>query len=603
MSGGLFSGWTSYASGAISKAKEQFKELAAEESDSQDEEAIQQALINKIKDLERALNDKGLEVDELQDMLKSHISESATSQRASIAKLDNLEAQLADATENLVSLNIVVGFSDNAELQAYTTELDTRLKASEDQVNELQRLVQTQEEELEEHRVKEEALTEELLTTKEEHDKLQEVHQELQGKAENIYNLNKSLVTKLTETREQKAETDALNIDYVRELKAYKDELGVISAQLKETEQKARQVDALKDEISQLRKAQTAKDSQIEQLTAKHTALDSRLRSEVQSSLEYQRRFEALEAKNHALSEQAKTHSDEVEQARRKNEDLQSRLEATLADLKAHSEAASNLNSKVERLSRQLMAAETQLKTTNEILNEHELKDKAQTEQIQKYERDLGGLHNQVTTLTALKASFEQDAKVFKLDADRRNERLRSAEAEVTKYKEAAMKLQDLTEELRLQLDSKDALLDRLSTTIDEAELRALQAESAREAAIADLSLQSARLKDLESEAQLAYQIADEKVRQCNGIKTEAEALLAKFQSEVQVSEHYVDRRVINTFLVKFFNPSNSANVKQQMLETLANILDFTSDQREEVGLIEPEGLMSDFHQFITRED
>mmetsp|Transcript_19582 Transcript_19582/g.35936 ORF Transcript_19582/g.35936 Transcript_19582/m.35936 type:complete len:606 (+) Transcript_19582:21-1838(+) len=605
MSGGLWSGLTSYASGAISKAKEQLRDLALEEeSDSQEDEASQnQHLLQKLKDFERVLKDKTQEADELQDMLRSHISEASESQRASVYKIESLEAHLADAMKNLVSLNIVVGFSDNAELQAYTQELDMQLKESLERETQLDRVVMAQEEEIEDHRVKEEALTDELMLTKEEHERLQEEHRELVEKSENIFNLNKKLITKVTGLKQKKEEAETHAKDLESELKAYKEELKVISEQLKAAEKINQQSEGLKDEVTQLKKGLIAREAHIEQLNTKVANLDSRLRNEVQSSLEYQRRFESLEEKNHALIENAKTYGNEAERLRKANAEMEQRLEAVHTDLKAHIEAAGGYRDKLERLNRQLLAADTQLKTTTGILDDREGQLKVSKEQLSQYEKDIASLQHQVGTLQALKSSFEQDAKIAQIEAERRNEHLKLAEADVVKYKEASSKLQELLEDFRLQLDSKDALLERLSTTIDEAEQRALQAEAAKAVALSELSAQTDKLEELEAEAQLSSKIAEEKVRQCNIIKAEAEALLQKFQAEVQVSEHYVDRRVINTFLVKFFNPASSSNVKQQMLETLANILEFSHEQREEVGLVEPEGLMSDFHSFITRED
>jgi hypothetical protein len=60
---------------------------------------------------------------------------------------------------------------------------------------------------------------------------------------------------------------------------------------------------------------------------------------------------------------------------------------------------------------------------------------------------------------------------------------------------------------------------------------------------------------------------------------------------------------VIITFLVRFVSPESSLNVKLQMLDTLANILDLTKEQRQEVALIDHEGLISDLGQLVAKED
>jgi chromosome segregation ATPase len=604
MSSSLWSGLTSYASGAINKAKEQLTELAAHESDSQDEGSSGDvALEQRTKEYERIIADKTQEVEELQDLLRSHITEAAASQRQSVAKMEQLEAELGQAMNGLVTLNIVVGFSDNAELQAYTEELGQRLKQAGSQVLALEAQQRTMDEQLEEHRMKEEALTDELMTNAQELQRLQDQLIELQGTTAGMSAHNSTIEAELSRLKAKEKETEACLVERTADLKDCKEELRVVKGQLKTAELQMQEHSGLKEELSQAKKHLADKGTQCEQLAAKLAALDTRLRSEVQASLEYQRRFEALEAKNHTYSEQTKTATAEAEQLRRSNVELEQRLGSAMSEIKAHTEATATFNSRIDRFDRQLSATETQLETTTGILEDREAQLNSQKSLNKQYEQEIKALLSQVSTLSTLKSSFEQDAKVSRLEAEHQAERLRLAEAEVLKYKAASNKLQELTEDFRRQLDSKDTLLDRLSTTIDETEQKLAVAEGEKAEAVARTSAQEERLKELEAEALLANRIAEEKVRQCNGIKAEAEALLQQFQADVTVTEHYVDRRVINTFLVKFFSPESSLNVKQQMLETLANILDFTKEQRQEVGLIEPEGLLSDFRQFITRED
>ena len=47
-----------------------------------------------------------------------------------------------------------------------------------------------------------------------------------------------------------------------------------------------------------------------------------------------------------------------------------------------------------------------------------------------------------------------------------------------------------------------------------------------------------------------------------------------------------IDRRMINSFLVKYVNPNSPPQVKHQMLDAMSKILAFSMEEKQELGLL-----------------
>ena len=50
--------------------------------------------------------------------------------------------------------------------------------------------------------------------------------------------------------------------------------------------------------------------------------------------------------------------------------------------------------------------------------------------------------------------------------------------------------------------------------------------------------------------------------------------------------EYMVDRRMINKFIINFVNPDSTMAVKTQMLHTMSNILGFSMEEKQVLGLV-----------------
>ena len=61
--------------------------------------------------------------------------------------------------------------------------------------------------------------------------------------------------------------------------------------------------------------------------------------------------------------------------------------------------------------------------------------------------------------------------------------------------------------------------------------------------------------------------------------------LVSKLQNENKNYEKVVDKTMISSMLIKYFNPSTPSSIKKSLLETIANFLEYTDEEREQIGL------------------
>ena len=61
--------------------------------------------------------------------------------------------------------------------------------------------------------------------------------------------------------------------------------------------------------------------------------------------------------------------------------------------------------------------------------------------------------------------------------------------------------------------------------------------------------------------------------------------LVIKLQNNNKNYEKVVDKTMISSMLIKYFNPSTPNSIKNSLLETIANFLEYTDEEREQIGL------------------
>ena len=61
--------------------------------------------------------------------------------------------------------------------------------------------------------------------------------------------------------------------------------------------------------------------------------------------------------------------------------------------------------------------------------------------------------------------------------------------------------------------------------------------------------------------------------------------LVTKLQNNNKNYEKVVDKTMISSMLIKYFNPSTPTSIKNSLLETIANFLEYSDEERKQIGL------------------
>ena len=61
--------------------------------------------------------------------------------------------------------------------------------------------------------------------------------------------------------------------------------------------------------------------------------------------------------------------------------------------------------------------------------------------------------------------------------------------------------------------------------------------------------------------------------------------LVGKLQNDNKNYEKVVDKTMISSMLIKYFNSSTPNSIKNSLLETIANFLEYTDEERTQIGL------------------
>lgn len=136
------------------------------------------------------------------------------------------------------------------------------------------------------------------------------------------------------------------------------------------------------------------------------------------------------------------------------------------------------------------------------------------------------------------------------------------AEAECARLKKVAEDHRKEREQWKKDLQATQAELDQLK-----------QAQDNEKKLLAERDQEIAR-------------VADERDR----IKQEAAQMIDQMKASMDNTskyENYVDKSVIGSFLVNFFESSSNPKVQLELLSTLSKLLSFTADQQAKIGVQE----------------
>lgn len=68
-------------------------------------------------------------------------------------------------------------------------------------------------------------------------------------------------------------------------------------------------------------------------------------------------------------------------------------------------------------------------------------------------------------------------------------------------------------------------------------------------------------------------------------IKKEMDNLIKKVNNDLKDTEFLIDKRVISSVLVNYFDKNTNDKIKENLLETLSKIMEYSNEDRKKMGL------------------
>jgi len=201
------------------------------------------------------------------------------------------------------------------------------------------------------------------------------------------------------------------------------------------------------------------------------------------------------------------------------------------------------------------------------------------------------------------KAEREREREKEKIEREKRDraieelrKRVAELEEDVRKLSDENMKLKENSNHLQELVDSNED--EKLKFEADISKQKKINESHVKERELfkkEEFSLKKS-LKDASDEALAAKKVLMEKEAEViklievkDKLKTDTSAMIENIKQESQgspkESDDDIDKGVIGSFLINFFESSSNPKVQAELLTTLSKMLNFTSEQKAKIGI------------------
>ncbi|KAH8693091.1 putative Golgi matrix protein [Talaromyces proteolyticus] len=353
--------------------------------------------------------------------------------------------------------------------------------------------------------------------------------------------------------------------------------------------------DSLRAEVTELRKS-------LEELQNKHTGemealqqrvTDSETKKE-QAESQFQKLMERVNTIKSQLGERLKEDAEELSRARTRIEALEEENSELKEEIDSKTTTISGLRKDAEENSKELIGLRDRAAVSqqNWIREKEELLGQESDIRIE-FEEAKQAMHN--WEVLAMEERSIREGLVGKVnDLEEQLSTLRdeyntaindnnTQSVTIDGLQRALQEIQDARkQELRELVQSSDAQLEELRTSVGAAEERAIKADTELEQARTELSRLLPFEKDVKEKNLLIGKLRHEAVT-LNDHLTKALRFLKKGKPEDNV-----DRHIVTNHLLHFLALDRSDPKKFQILQLIAALLQWNDDQREQAGLARP---------------
>ncbi|KAK2072941.1 hypothetical protein P8C59_007260 [Phyllachora maydis] len=326
----------------------------------------------------------------------------------------------------------------------------------------------------------------------------------------------------------------------------------------------------LRAELAESEAARERAEAQYETLLGRvekiKATLGDRLKSDKAELEAAQGRIEDLEAAHEALRREARERENETVRLRAECHD-QGR---ELAGLRSRTNLSQqNWLKEKEDLTRQMQHLKRELESTSNAMGEWEViameersMRESLTEKVAEYEEQVASLRDLYE-----RAAAERDAQSQAVDG------LQRALGEIQEARKR---------ELREMVETSEEQLQAMKTRMQEADARAVAAETARERITKELERTVPFEKEVKEKNLLIGKLRHEAII-LNDHLTRALKYIKKTKPE-----DTIDRQIVTNHVLQFLALDRSDPKKFQILQVIAGLLNWTDEQREQAGLARP---------------
>lgn len=549
-----------YFSSLISQVEDKNTELRKQQNECEDFHAHNKKLLEEINALKNELEtsnkkftlvkekyEESLKVKIILEKEKKDLSQTNESLEKKIEELNNIKKTLNKEIQD--GLDKVKAFEEklNQKVQEQNEQELKNLKSLVNESNKLLVLEKTNNAELEAKIKENESVIHALEEKLSVHDReFKELRDQLEN-SKKLIDKENSEVENLIKVKEQ-FEVDAYkNSGLIKELK---DKILSCESELEST--KAVNETQGKDDLENLRCEKNSLESQLEKLSSEKINLITdvdRLKNLVNELNQ--------EIENHKLS----------------NSRLLTEInESTTQSLDEIKNESKELNNKIKE---QAEAIEINKQLTSKLessLLENDNQIKEMNKEIQ--EKD-----------SLIKSAGSEFKGIFQAESYYLKKEIESLKQEIDLLKEENVNL-------NLTIQEKNEIIINLQNKANEIEeacnlkIEIAEEETNKKLLEMDLQIQDLRDKVIQN-AESSRE--DEKVNILNSkyvdLKEKCSDFVGILQCELKDFEFYVDKRLVINFLFKYFDKNSNEKLKYSLLETLANLLSFDSDDRRKLNL------------------
>ncbi|TEA20126.1 GRIP domain-containing protein [Colletotrichum sidae] len=326
----------------------------------------------------------------------------------------------------------------------------------------------------------------------------------------------------------------------------------------------------LKSELEETSSAKEQAEEQYQSLLERvnhlKSTLGERLKRDRAELEEAKERIEELEAQNDELQNSAKASEDEVAKLREELQDTS--REAT--SLRSRSNLSQqNWVKEREELMRLMSSLKEEVETTTNAMGEWEV--------IAMEERSVKeSLAEKVSELEEQIVSLQEGYETVTAERDQQSQIIDNLQKALREIQEARKR------ELREMVETSEEQLAALKKQVQEADVRATEAETAKENLTKELERTAPFEKEVKEKNLLIGKLRHEAIV-LNDHLTKALRYLKKTKPEDNV-----DRQVVTNHLIHFLTTDRSDPKRFQILQVMAGYLNWNDEQREQAGLARP---------------